>query len=68
MTQHFRAPMEDFSKAVWNGVRAHLAHPNAASSSSMKDSHQFCAVPAATALLPSYDTDTRGGIWERLKG
>lgn len=33
VTQHFRAPREDFSKAVWNGVRAHLAHPNTASAS-----------------------------------
>lgn len=31
VTQHFRAPLEDFSKAVWKCVRAHLAHPNTAS-------------------------------------
>lgn len=62
VTEHFRM---DFSKAAWNGMRAHLAHPNtpvaggtpAISCSYMKDSHQFCAVPAAAALLPSYNTD-----------
>lgn len=32
----------------------------ATSCSSMKDSHHFCAVPAATALLPSFKADDKG--------